>query len=92
MAKYEYWRNEKRTMLKDVIPLDTPYNICIETSTLCNLDCKYCGHSKHIWPEENMSMDLFEKILEDVKGFSNKLKKWNYIFLENLCVIRTFPQ
>ena len=27
MAEIKYWREEKRTMLKDVVPLDIPYNI-----------------------------------------------------------------
>ena len=86
MAEYKYWRNENRTMLKDVIPLDSPYNICVETSTLCNLDCKYCGHSKHIWPEENMSMDLFKRAVDDAKVFPHKLKKMElYFFGEPLC-------
>ncbi len=86
MAKYEYWRNENRTMLKDVIPLDSPYNVCIETSTLCNLDCKYCGHSKHIWPEENMSMELFKKTIDQIKTFPSKPKKIElYFFGEPLC-------
>ncbi|MBQ7158633.1 MAG: hypothetical protein IJS09_04300, partial [Treponema sp.] len=27
MAEYRSWRNSERTWLKDVVPLDTPYNI-----------------------------------------------------------------
>ena len=86
MAEYRYWRNENRHMLKDVIPLDTPYNLCVETSTFCNLDCKYCGHSRHIWPEENMSMELFKRVVDDTKAFPHKLKKMElYFFGEPLC-------
>ena len=86
MAEYRQWRNENRTPLKDVIPLSTPYNVCIETSTLCNLNCSYCGHSKHLWPEENMSMDLFKKVIDQLKVFPDRLKKIElYFFGEPLC-------
>lgn len=86
MAEYKQWRNENRTYLKDVIPLDTPYNVCIETSTACNLNCIYCGHSKHLVPEENMSMDAFCRIIDELKAFPKKLKKIElYFFGEPLC-------
>lgn len=86
MAEYRQWRNENRTPLKDVIPLSTPYNVCIETSTFCNLNCVYCGHSKHLYPEANMDMNSFIKIIDQLKDFSNKLKKIElYFFGEPLC-------
>ena len=46
MAELKYWREENRTALKDVIPLDTSYNIGIEVSSLCNARCVYCAHSR----------------------------------------------
>ena len=46
MAEYRQWRNENRTYLKDVIPLDTPYNLKVEVSSLCNAKCVYCAYSK----------------------------------------------
>ncbi len=86
MAEYRQWRNEKRTPLKDVIPLSTPYNACIEVSTLCNLNCCYCGHSKHIWPETNMDMELYHRIIEQLQVFPKRLKKIElYFFGEPLC-------
>ncbi len=86
MAEYRQWRNENRTPLRDVIPLSTPYNVCIETSTLCNLNCVYCGHSKHIWPEENMNMEMFQKIIDQLSDFPDRLKKIElYFFGEPLC-------
>ena len=76
MAVFKQWRNEDRTFLKDVIPLDTPYNLQIEVSSLCNARCVYCAHSKknHGVYEGNMSLELFERILEDAKQFPNKFK------------------
>lgn len=76
MAEFKQWRNENRTPLKDVIPLDTPYNIGVDVSTYCNARCIYCAHSKknHGVYEGNMSMELFQKVLEEVKQFPSKLK------------------
>ncbi len=86
MAEYRHWRNENRTWLKDVIPLSQPYNVCIETSTLCNLNCVYCAHSKHLYPEKNMSMDDYIKIIGNLKEFDEPLKKIELFFFgEPLC-------
>ncbi len=86
MAEYKQWRNEIRTPLKDVIPLSSPYNVCVETSSLCNLNCVYCAHSRHLCPEKNMDMVLFKKIIDQLGDFPQKLKKVElYFFGEPLC-------
>lgn len=88
MAEFEQWREIKRTPLKDVAPLDTPYNILIETSSLCNARCIYCAHSQKEDPvyNGNMSVEIFEKILHDVKEFSHKIKLFEMFgYGEPLC-------
>lgn len=88
MAEMKYWREEKRTYLKDVIPLDTPYNIGIEVSSLCNAHCVYCAHSKrdHGVYEGNMTMDLFEKVIAEIHRFPQKIRLIEtYSFGEPLC-------
>ena len=86
MAVYRQWREEKRTPLRDVVPLATPYNLLFETSSLCNLDCIYCAHSKHVYPEKNMDMDLFKRALEQTHDFPDIIKKAELYFLgEPLC-------
>jgi len=88
MAEYKQWREEKRTYLKDVVPLDAPYNIKVEVSSLCNLKCVYCAHSvpNHGVYQGNMSMEIFEKILQDVEEFNTKPKLMEmYMFGEPLC-------
>lgn len=88
MAEIKYWREENRTLLKDVIPLDTPYNIGIEVSSLCNARCVYCAHSKrdHGVYEGNMPMDLFEKIIGEIHRFTKKIRLIEtYSFGEPLC-------
>lgn len=89
MAEYRQWRNENRTYLKDVVPLETPYNIKVEVSSLCNARCVYCAHSKPdhggVW-QGNMSMELFEKVLHDIKEFPEKPKQMEtFMFGEPLC-------
>ncbi|MBR3622286.1 MAG: radical SAM protein, partial [Selenomonadaceae bacterium] len=81
-------REENRTCLKDVVPLDTPYNIGIEVSSLCNARCVYCAHSKgnHGLYEGNMSMELFKKIIGQIREFPKKIRLIEtYSFGEPLC-------
>ena len=88
MAEYRQWRNEDRTYLKDVIPLDTPYSLKVEVSSLCNARCVYCAHASrdHGVFEGNMPMDLFERILKDSKEFPHKYKVMEmFSFGESMC-------
>lgn len=88
MAKKQYWRETNRTPLKDVVPLDTPYSIAIEVSSLCNIGCIYCAHSlpNHGVFEGNMQMELFYKVVEDIQLFSQKIKLIEtFAFGEPLC-------
>lgn len=88
MAEYKQWRNENRTYLKDVIPLDTPYNLKVEASSLCNAKCVYCAHASkdHGVYEGNMSMDLFDRILDNSKQFPNKYRVMEmFSFGESMC-------
>lgn len=80
------WRDKNRTILKDVVPLDTPYAMFLEISTICNAKCVYCAHSSWSGKQENMTLELFEKILEDLKQFPQKIKKFDMFgFGEPLC-------
>lgn len=87
MAEYRQWRETDRTMLKDAIPLDTPYNLSFEVSSICNARCVYCAHSgEHGQFEGNMSEKIFHKVLSDADGFKHKIKKCSMFgFGESLC-------
>lgn len=87
MAEYRQWRETKRIELHDAIPINTPYNLSFEVSSLCNARCVYCAHSReHGQFEGNMSKDLFNKILSDMKGFQHNIKKAGMFgFGESLC-------
>ena len=71
-----------RTILSEVVPLDTPFTLFIFPTTYCNFKCNYCGHSlghaemkkKYGFIPEHMSMDTFEKVIQQAKQFPKKLK------------------
>lgn len=87
MAEFRQWRETDRVYLKDVVPLETPYNVALELSSFCNLRCVYCAHSiKHGQYEGNMTDELIDKILNDLSEFPTKIKKVNLFgFGESLC-------
>ena len=87
MAEFRQWRETDRTYLKDVVPLDTPYNTELEISSFCNLKCVYCAHSiNHRQHEGNMTDELIDRILYDLAEFPRKIKKVNLFgFGESLC-------
>ncbi len=87
MAEFRQWRETDRVYLKDVVPLDTPYNVALEISSFCNLKCVYCAHSiNHGQYEGNMTDELLDRILHDLAKFPRKIKKVNLFgFGESLC-------
>ena len=73
MAEIRTWRNTDRTWLKDVVPLDTPYNLQVDISSVCNARCVYCQQS--INPQKGiMSLDFFKKVMDMAKDFPQKIK------------------
>lgn len=74
---------KERTKLETVIPLDTPFILYVDPSSVCNLKCKFCpcgGAHDDLWTDEKrrsigiMQMDLFKKIVDDCTDFPNKIK------------------
>jgi len=77
----------KRSILADVLPLDTPYVVHIDVASACNFKCKFCFHSlaKDTLDEIGfspgfMSLELFKLTVDKIKDFSSKLSR--------LCLIR----
>lgn len=64
-----------------LLPLATPLSILIDPSNLCNFQCKFCptGDKELLKsvnrPKGMMSYELFCKIIDDMKGFSKKIRK-----------------
>lgn len=81
-AKVKPGYDDKRTILKDVVPLDTPYTLFISPSQLCNFRCHFCAQSLSNEEKKqkgliqiNQDMDVFLKIVEQSKKFPNKFKR-----------------
>ena len=71
-----------RVRLRECVPLDTPFQFCIEPTFLCNFRCNYCMHAaskdeleKHGFSFSSMSWDMFELILNQLTEFPRKIKK-----------------
>lgn len=77
-AKMENIVNHNRNRLEEVIPLDMPYALGIDPCNLCNFRCKFCAmqtsSEKQSFKKQFMPLSLFEKIINDIKQFSGKLK------------------
>lgn len=70
-----------RTRLQEVIPLETPYLLFIDPSSVCNFRCKFCpcgGANKQFWSSEKrtsiLPYRLYRKIIDDLTEFPSPLK------------------
>ncbi len=82
MAKVEI-RNlkENRTVLRDVVPVDTPFLVGFFLGDICNFKCKYCIQSVEgetpetkVLKRKFMDWDVFQKAVQDLKEFPNPIK------------------
>lgn len=77
-AKKENIVNACRTRLEEVIPLSTPFSICIDPSNRCNFKCNFCAIQKSTdevdFDKTIMPFELYTNIIDDLKGFDKKLK------------------
>ena len=77
-AKYGNIVATKRNRLEDVIPLSTPFSICIDPSNVCNFKCQFCAVQYSDEPvsfkKQIMDYDFFCKIIDDISAFGQKLK------------------
>ncbi len=80
-------RLTQRSVLADVLPLNTPFVVHIDVASACNFRCKFCFHSlkrKTLdalgFSPGFMNMDLFKAAVDQIRGFPSKLKR--------LCLIR----
>ena len=69
---------EKRNKLEEVIPLSGPYTVAIDPSNLCNFKCNFCAiqckNEELSFKKQLMPLELFKKIIDDLKMFPQKLK------------------
>lgn len=76
-------RKKERQFLPDVIPLKTPFVMYIEPTNVCNFECSFCptGNKKLLQEVQRkdcfMPLDLFKKLVDDLKEFPDKIKLIN---------------
>lgn len=80
--KYKKWCGDgHRQTLKDKVPLDTPISVVLEASGCCNFKCRYCLRQTEVgggtYNSHNMSLELFDKVLNDLSAFPNKITALN---------------
>jgi sulfatase maturation enzyme AslB (radical SAM superfamily) len=86
-----------RVPLQDVIPLETPFSIEFDICRLCNLKCKFCFHAtgemdKTHFDPKVMDMDLFRKLVDDIKEFPQKPKKIAFLGFGETLIHPKFPE
>jgi len=74
MLKYTDLKDDKRKVLRDIIPLPKPFTLLIEPSSLCNFRCKMCFQSARDQgsfrdKRSNMSMECFQKVINQAKNW-----------------------
>ena len=93
MAELKPQLVEKRTNLGLLAPLTAPYVVYVESSSFCNLACKFCPH--FINPEEiqkqHMSLAVFEKLCLDLGKFPQKIKLLRFCGLGDSLMNKAFP-
>ena len=73
--------SSKKVALEDRIPLPTPFSVHIDVCSACNFKCSFCFHADTQAKRDvglvsrKMPMDLFKKIVDDLKGFDDPIKK-----------------
>lgn len=72
----------KRSILGEILPLKTPFNVIIDVSERCNFQCQYCfrgdaDKSKWGYAKNNQLMDwiTFVKIVEQVLEFEDEVRQ-----------------
>lgn len=80
-------KHTRRSILAEVLPLDTPFVVHIDVSSVCNFRCKFCFHSlgnkrlKELgFVPAIMNMELFRLTVDRIREFPSKLRR--------LCLIR----
>jgi radical SAM protein with 4Fe4S-binding SPASM domain len=71
-----------RQTLGKIYPLDTPFNVILDASEVCNFRCEYCfraSDDKNNWGyarnSQLMDWGIFEKAVEQIKEFPKDVKQ-----------------
>ncbi len=77
-AEFRQPYSKNRKPLQELLPLDTPLTMYIDPTNIFNFACKFCFNgdesSLKKMNKTMMGMELFEKIVNDLKKFPSKVK------------------
>ena len=71
---------KREVKLHEVVPLSGPWTMYIDVTNKCNFKCIYCptGNPEMLdrasRVQQNMPMELYAKLIEDMKEFPHKVK------------------
>lgn len=80
-ARYAFYGRDHSALLADILPLSAPLSLHIDPANLCNLKCAFCptGHPDLLRkvgrPRGLMDLELFTKVIRDLKGFPQRLQR-----------------
>lgn len=79
MAEVKSSVDQNRTILREVVPLNSPLSMYIEPTRMCNFKCFYCMHSTRgekngaleqtRFPLKHMDINFYKKLVEDIMNF-----------------------
>lgn len=71
---------DKKHKLIDILPLDRPLSLLIESSDKCNFKCNFCPTSDLNLMKNtsgrnygDIDFELYKKVIDDLKLFKNKI-------------------
>ncbi len=88
----------RRVFLKDILPLDMPMMIQIFPVYGCNFKCEFCLHgldrSRHGYISDTavMDMDLYRKVIRDIKQSGRKLKMLRFAAIGEPLMHKDIPE
>lgn len=74
--------DENRQVLGKILPLDTPFNVILDVSEVCNFKCNYCfradkdkAHWGYAKDKQVMNWDIFSEAVRQLKEFPQEVKQ-----------------
>jgi sulfatase maturation enzyme AslB (radical SAM superfamily) len=97
-AVYKSKANLERQPLQDLIPMDTPMRVTIETALACNFHCFFCFHNKETAKNnfeslnQIMPFELAKKCIDDLKLFPRKIKLLSFFLFGEPLLNKSLPE
>lgn len=64
---------DDRVPLHELLPVEHPLRLLIDPSDVCNFRCQFCFQSKMNYRGKKMSIETFDRIIEQIKKFEEPI-------------------